>query len=455
MIQNDLRNRRVTVVGLGNSGYNAANLLIDVGAKVRATDSGTGEATERHAAKLKSRGACVETGAHTEGFMKDSELIVVSPGVEDSSLPVKWAMSHDIPMIGEMELGYRFCKGKVIGITGTNGKSTVTTLIGDILKAGGKHAIVCGNIGNSLCGEIPRIRHDSWVVLEVSSFQLEKIDSFHPRIAVILNITDDHMDRYRTLREYFSEKEKICINQTPDDYLVLNHDAENLGPIRNRARAKTFLYSRSGNTNGAYLKGGDIICEVSGAPVKILSIPDITLKGVHNIENVLACAVVGTLAGIRADKIKDAVRNFKGLRHRMELVSVVDGVEYIDDSKGTTVDSTKRALESFNNNVILIAGGKDKNSDYSAVRDAIRNRVSHLIVIGEAKGRIRQALGSSVETHDAADMRDAVRMAKTLATNGASVILSPMCSSFDMFRDYKHRGDVFREAVLELEGRHP
>lgn len=453
MIQTDLRNKRVTVVGLGNSGYNAANLLIDVGAEVWATDAGSAAATCEYAGRLETRGARVETGRHTEGFVKGASLVVLSPGVEDTSPPVQWAFRHNVPIIGEMELGYRYCKGKIIAITGTNGKSTVTTLIGDILRSGGKHTVVCGNIGNSLCGEISRITQDSWIVLEVSSFQLEKVEYFNPHIAMILNITDDHMDRYKTFEEYFAEKEKVFMNQTSDDYLVLNYDAQNLRFLKNMARSKVLFYSRLNPVNGAYLKEEDIICESSGAAVKVLSLSDISLKGVHNVENVIACVLAGTLAGVRPDRIKDAVRNFKGLHHRVELVDIVDGVQYIDDSKGTTVDSTKRALESFEDGVILIAGGKDKNSDYTAVREAVKKRVRHLILIGEARQRIRQALGMVVDTHDAADMSEAVDIAHGLAKSGTSVLLSPMCSSFDMFRDYKHRGEAFKEAVYRLKGR--
>ena len=426
MTQTDLRNKRVTVVGLGNSGYNAANLLIDIGADVRVTDSAKSDMTISYAARLESRGARVEYGKHTEDFVKDSDLVILSPGVEDSSLPVKWASRYNVPIIGEMELGYRYCKGKIIAITGTNGKSTVTTLMGDILKCGGRHAVVCGNIGNSLCGEMPRISEDSWVVLEVSSFQLERIEYFKPHIAIILNITDDHMDRYKTFGEYFAAKEKVFKNQLSDDYLVLNYDAEKLRPFKNFARSKVFFYSRMSRTNGAYLEGKDIICESSGMPVKVLSLSDISLKGVHNTENVTACVLASTLAGVRPDRIREAVRNFKGLHHRVEPVAVIDGIQYIDDSKGTTVDSTKRALESFEKGVILIAGGKDKNSDYTVVRDAVRERVKHLVLIGEAKARIREALGGVVETHDARDMEEAVIIAHGLARSGMVVLLSPM-----------------------------
>ena len=447
----ELRGKKVTVVGLGNSGFNAAMLLVRQGASVWATDAGSGPALSAAAKKLEAAGAHVETGRHTEAFVEGSALVVLSPGVEDASLPVKWAIARKIPLMGEMELGYRFCKGRIIGITGTNGKSTVTTLIGEILQAGGKDAVVCGNIGNSLCGEIDRITDRTWVVLEVSSFQLEKIEYFCPHIALILNITDDHMDRYARFDEYVAAKLKIFAHQASDDHLILNADAPNLRPLGKQARSRVSWYSRLEKVDGAYLRGQDLVSSASGSAETVASLSDMRLKGVHNVENVLACILAGTLAGVPAAAMRRAIQGFTGLHHRVELVGVVDGVEYIDDSKGTTVDSTRRALESFAGRVVLIAGGKDKNSDYTAVRETVRERVGHLIVIGEAKRRIREALGDVVDTHDAADMHDAVRMAHALARAGTAVVLSPMCSSFDMFRDYKHRGEVFKEAVLSLQ----
>ncbi len=261
------------------------------------------------------------------------------------------------------------------------------------------------------------------------------------------------MDRYSKFEDYFAAKEKIFLNQTESDYLILNYDAQNLRRLKNMARSKTFFYSRLENTNGVYIKDSDIICASSGSVLKTLSIEDIFLQGVHNIENVMACVLAGSIVGVRHDSIREAVKSFKGLSHRVELVDVVNGVRYIDDSKGTTVDSTRRALESLKFGVVLIAGGRDKNSDYTALRDALKDRVRHLVLMGEAKEKIRIALGDMAETHDASDMREAVHIAHRLAVPGGSVLLSPMCSSFDMFRDYKQRGDVFKEAVAELKRR--
>ena len=426
----DIKNKMVTIVGLGNSGVNAAILLKDNGASVRATDLSNAPAAREAKKLLESKGISVEIGRHTEDFVKGSDLVVVSPGVEDSSPPVKWANALHIPIIGEMELGYRFCKGKIIAITGTNGKSTVTSLIAQMLKDGDLDVVVCGNIGNSLCGEMPRIKAGTWVVLEVSSFQLEKIELFKPHIAVILNIRDDHMDRYTRFSDYFNEKLKIFRNQDANDYLVLNGNAGELKDIAKSAASKVLFYSKADKRYDTF---------------------DMKLKGTHNVENVLASSLVAGLAGVGADSIKRTVSTFKGLAHRFETVDVVDGVEYIDDSKGTTVDSTYRALESCGKPVILIAGGKDKHSDYCRIKDMVRKKVKRLVLIGEAAGAIKKALEGASPISEAKDMYAAVAAAHSFADKDSLVLLSPMCSSFDMFSSYKERGEVFRRAVKQLK----
>jgi UDP-N-acetylmuramoylalanine--D-glutamate ligase len=446
-----MRNKKVAVIGLGNSGLNAALLLNDIGDIVRVTEGADNAGVRKNAAILDEKKIACEIGRHTKDFMKDSEFAVISPGVEGSSPAVSWANEFNVPIISEMELGYRHCKGKIIAITGTNGKSTVTTLIGEMLKDGHKDTVVCGNIGNSLCGEIGRINEGTWVVLEVSSFQLERVVDFKPAIAVILNITDDHMDRYGKFDDYFNEKLKIFKNQSPNDVLILNRDAEELTGLPNKARSKVLYYSRLAMTNGSYIKGGRIACAAGiGQEEGVCDLKDVRLKGQHNIENVLAGVLVGSLAGVGPDSIRGTLKNFTGLRHRFETVSIIDGVEYIDDSKGTTVDSTLRALESCARPVILIAGGKDKNSDYSLIRDIVKKKVKCLVLIGEAKGRIKESLGRDVDTREAATMQEAVELSRTLANADDLVLLSPMCSSFDMFKDYKERGDVFKKTVLGL-----
>lgn len=447
----DVKGKKVTVIGMGNSGMNAARLLARNGAITRVTDSGNSPQILKAARELSETRVEVEYGGHTKSFIEDSSLVVVSPGVEDSSPPLRWAADKRIPVISEMELGYLFCKGRIIAITGTNGKSTVTSLIGEMLGSGGMDTVICGNIGNSLCGEISRIKNSTWVVLEVSSFQLERIKKFKPHIAVILNITDDHMDRYKRFEDYFNEKLKVFVNQGKDDILILNRDAKNLLPLEKKARSKVLYYSKYDTVNGAYTKDGSVTCMHNGKEINICRVGEWGLKGLHNLENILVSSLVATIAGVKRESVRETLKGFKGLPHRFETVALIDGVEYIDDSKGTTVDSTYRAIESCDKPVILIAGGKDKNSDYSAVEGPVRRMVKKLILIGEASEKIAGALGGVVETVKAKTMQDAVRISHGFAKSGMIVLLSPMCSSFDMFKDYKERGDVFKKAVLELK----
>ncbi len=454
----ELKGKRVTVIGLGNSGVNAALLLVKHGAKVFATDAGINSELKKTKAKLEAKGINVEIGAHTEAFVKGSALVVLSPGVEESSKAVQWAIQHNIRIIGEMELGYQFCKGRIIAITGTNGKSTVTTLIGEILKNGGADAVVCGNIGNSLCGEVAKIKKDTWVVIEVSSAQLERIGTFKPHIAIILNITDDHMDRYKNFYEYFNYKLKIFANQDKNDILILNHDAENLRNIKGLAGSNVLFYSKNKPTTSvhdisAYVKDEWICCICGEGEKEIVHINDIKLKGIHNLENVIVCSLIGMIIGVTARAIRDTVRTFTGLSHRFETVAVVDGVEYIDDSKSTTVDSTKRALESCEKPVILIAGGKDKHSNYNVASAIVEEKARHVILIGEATDAIKKSLIGSAPIYEAKDMDEAVLQSGKLAHNGWIVLLSPMCSSFDMYKSYKERGDKFKEAVKKLKSK--
>jgi UDP-N-acetylmuramoylalanine--D-glutamate ligase len=452
----DLKDKKVTVIGLGNSGVNAAILCRREGASVKATDSGDGPEIRKAKLQLEASGIEVETLGHTAGFIKGQDLVVVSPGVENSSSAMKWAAKYKVNVIGELELGYAFCKGRVIAITGTNGKSTVTTLVGAIMKEAGLDAVVCGNIGNSLCGEVGRIREDTWVVLEVSSAQLERTSRFRPHISVILNITDDHMDRYRGFYEYFNEKLKVFANQTKDDFLILNYDAENLRRLKGLAQSTALFYAKeapsvSGYRIAAFTKDGKVFCACDGAVREVMAVNDIRLKGVHNLENVLASALAAVAAGVEPGHIRGAVASFTGLEHRFETVDTIDGVEYIDDSKGTTVDSTRRALESCTKPVVLIAGGKDKHSDYALIRGTVADRVSHLVLIGEAAPVIKKAIGGLAPTDEARTMQEAVETARRVAKDGWVVLLSPMCSSFDMFKNYKERGEAFREAVRSLK----
>ncbi len=446
-----LKGKKVTVVGLGNSGLNAAILLDEIGAYVRVTDNSDNDDIRSNVERLEHRNIEIELGSHTRPFFEESDLVVLSPGADDSSPAVKWAKELKIPITGEMELGCRFCKGKIIAITGTNGKTTVTELTGNILKDANMEVVVCGNVGNSLCGEVERITPRHWVVLEVSSFQLERIGNFRPHIAVILNVTDDHLDRHGSFGTYFDTKLKTFANQRKEDTLVLNHDAKNLRDLEERAPSKVFFYSKFDEVKGAFTRGGKLFCNVGDIEREVCSIEDIRLKGLHNLENVLASSLIAVLAGARASSIRMGVRGFEGLEHRLQTVDTIDGVEFVNDSKSTTVDSTLRALEAMPGRILLIAGGRDKNSDFGVLRDTITEKVKALILLGEAKEKIRDFIDGSVSTYMVNTLEEAVKEARQLAESGDCVLLSPMCASFDMFKNYKERGEFFKRAVRNLK----
>ncbi|MFH1593847.1 MAG: UDP-N-acetylmuramoyl-L-alanine--D-glutamate ligase [Candidatus Omnitrophota bacterium] len=450
----DLRNKRVTVVGLGNSGINSALLLEKQGAIVSATDSGWNETVKENAKLLESRFVDLEIGRHTESFLNETELIVVSPGVEKSALPLRYAEKNNIPVISELELGYNYCEGRIVAVTGTNGKSTVVSLIGEILRQADRHVNVCGNIGNAFTGEIENIKKETIVVLEISSFQLEDIVSFRPMISVILNIAEDHLDRYKEFDEYICAKKRIFLNQKKGDVTVLNYDDEHLKrlPLSGKFLPKVHYFSCSGKVkSGIYVDGNTIMTSLGGKDRQLFKIGDYSLKGRHNRENVLAAALVATLLGVDSRTIENAVRNFTPLAHRFQLIGTVSGIEFIDDSKATNIHSTDRALRSVEKPAILIAGGKDKGLTYESIVPVVKEKVKMMVLIGETKKRMSDIFKNIVPVEEKATLEEATRAAYKSASKGDCVLLSPMCSSFDMFRNYKHRGEVFCGAVRELE----
>ncbi|NQU95748.1 MAG: UDP-N-acetylmuramoyl-L-alanine--D-glutamate ligase [Candidatus Omnitrophica bacterium] len=448
----DLRNKKVTVVGMGSSGIDSVLLLERAGAIVSITDSGDDESVKERAECLAEKYINLETGRHTESFLEDTELLVVSPGVENGALPIRYANENNIPIISELELGYLFCEGTIVAITGTNGKTTVATLLGEILRSAGIPVNVCGNIGNSLSGETGNIKKDTVVILETSSFQLERIDSFKPKISVILNVTEDHLDRYRNFEEYLDAKKRIFKNQETGDIIVLNYDDKNLRDLikTGKVRSKALYFSMKKKVDGIYLDRGNIKLSLKNKTKNLMVPGDYKLKGAHNTENVMVSCLVATLLGASPDAVKKAVKNFKPLAHRFESVALVGGVEFIDDSKATNIDSTSRALLSLDKPAILIAGGKDKNLSYEKVLPAIKKNVKKIILIGETKPKMRKIFKDFVDVREADTLPEAVILAYKSASPGESVLLSPMCSSFDMFGDYKERGEVFRRAVGEL-----
>jgi len=448
----DLKGKNVAVVGLAKSGLAAALFLKKLGAKALVTDCANNQDVLKSAEVLSREKIKYEIGKHTEKFLTDTELMVISPGAGGDAPPIVWAQRNKIPVISEIELGFLYCKAPVIAVTGTNGKTTVTGLIEDMFKTAHRKVIACGNIGNPFTEKLDDLTSDSAVVLEVSSFQLERIETFKPKVSIILNVTQDHLDRYRNMKEYLSAKCNIFRNQDGSDYLILNHDDHILRNIKNAAGPKVLFFSRFAKVTGAFLEGDVIYCDIDGKSRQSLCAKkDIYLKGDHNIENAMAAVLAAKAFGVSDKDIMKSLSAFKGFAHRFELVSEIDGVRFIDDSKGTTVDSAKRALESCLSQVILIAGGRDKNSDFTLIKDTVKEKVKLVIVIGEAKDKLRAAYGDVTKIYDAETIEAAVQTAHGLAANNDIVLLSPMCASFDMFKDYKHRGDAFKKAVLDLK----
>ncbi|NOX97795.1 MAG: UDP-N-acetylmuramoyl-L-alanine--D-glutamate ligase [Nitrospirae bacterium] len=452
----EVRGKKVTVVGLGKSGLAAAQLLIDRGAEVTVTDKFSGEAIGKRAGKLKERGIKIEVGQHGQEAIEGADLIVVSPGVPPDSLSFTIAREKGIPLIGELELGCYWCEAPIIAITGTNGKSTTVTLIGEMLRAGGRRVNVAGNIGNPFCGEVGKLSKDVLAVVEVSSFQLETIKDFKPFIAVILNVSADHLDRYdNSFSRYLKVKQRLLSNQGTKDFAVLNADDDNLckdDSSHSKAEAETFFFSRKRQLRkGVFVEEGKIIFREGGKSQVILACDELGIKGTHNLENALAATAVALICKVDPRIIAQVLTQFSGLPHRSEFVDEIGGVKFINDSKGTNVGAVVRCLEGLKGQIILIAGGRDKGGDYSILRELVEEKVKALILLGEVKDKIKKALAGTTSIKEVDSMEDAVRVSYSLAVKGETVLLSPACSSFDMFKDFEERGRVFKEAVGHLK----
>jgi len=410
--------KKVVIVGVAKSGLACANLLITLGAKVSITDNQDNESTRLNAEKIEFAQIKVELGRHTPEFIKGNDLVIISPGVPNDALPIVWARELNIPVISEIEFAWRLCPATVIAITGSNGKTTVATLIGKVLESSGRKVFVCGNIGTPFSQEVSKMKEGDFVVLEVSSFQLENIKDFRPKISVILNFSRNHLDRHKDMQEYTEVKKRIYLNQEKSDYAVLNNDDPALKDLSAKIKANVVYFAQSEQLN----------------------------------PNQAAVVSVGSILGIDKDLAIKVLKEFRGLEHRMEYVAEKNGVKFINDSKATTVDSANWALKNIPGPVILIAGGKDKGLDYTQLREAARRKVKEAILIGEAKNKIKAALEGSVSIREAATLEEAVQMAFQKASPGDYVLLSPMCSSFDMFPNYEERGKVFKQVVKRIVG---
>ncbi|HZP21797.1 MAG TPA: UDP-N-acetylmuramoyl-L-alanine--D-glutamate ligase [Terriglobales bacterium] len=451
-----LRNQRVLVVGLGKSGVASALFLAERGARVAVSDAKSPEQLRDEMPLLLDHGISVETGQHGERTFRDQDLIVVSPGVAFDVPQLMHARERGIPVIGEVELAARFLKGHIIAITGSNGKTTTTTLAGEILVAAGEKTLVGGNIGTPAITFVDRASDDAWLVLEISSFQLETIETFHPQIAVVLNVTPDHLDRHGTFANYVAAKARIFENQTGADFAVFNADDQACVAMAKGVTAGTRWFSRTKDVeHGTFVRGDQIVWRDASGERVIMPLGEIQLKGAHNVENVLAAACIGMLVGVAPEQIRAAVAAFKAVEHRLEYAATVRGVDYYNDSKATNVDATIKALESFPGRIHLILGGKDKGSDYTVLNDLLQERVKCVYTIGAAAAKIESQIRGA-EVVSAGTLESAVRRASESASPGDIVLLAPACASFDQFDSYEHRGRTFKELVRQMAVRdHP
>jgi UDP-N-acetylmuramoylalanine--D-glutamate ligase len=451
----DLKGKRVLVVGLGKSGVASALFVKQRGARVAVSDTKTEEELASEIPTLLDRGIMVETGHHGERTFREADLIVVSPGVPEDVPQLKQAREQGIAVIGEMELASRFLQGKIVAITGSNGKTTTTALAGAVLACGQKQVQVGGNIGTPAISLVATSTPETFNVLEISSFQLETIREFRPYIAAILNITPDHLDRHRSFDAYAAAKARIFENQTPEDYTILNAEDTNCVRLAARTRAQVIWFSRVREVGaGAFVRSGKVCWRDSrGGEREIMPVAEIPLKGAHNVENALAAVAVGALAECDPAQIRRAVAEFKAVEHRLEYVATVNGVEYYNDSKATNVDATIKALESFPANVHLILGGKHKGSPYTVLRELLRQRAKRVYTIGAAAEIVENDVRGAVEIVRAGTLDQAVRRAAESAVAGDVVLLAPACASFDQFPSYEHRGRAFKDAVKSLAAR--
>jgi len=448
----EVAGKKILVVGLARSGAAAAEFLVMRGASVTVNDAKP-ESELKDADSLRAKGIEVVTGSHPRELFEKSDLIVVSPGVPLALEPFQQARAAGVPVIGEIELAARFMRGRLIGITGSNGKTTTTTLAGELLKNAGLPAQVGGNIGTPLISLVETSRDDSFTVVELSSFQLEAVDQLRLFVSVIINITPDHLDRYDSMEDYAAAKANVFRNQTANDFAALNADDERVSKMNSLTEARTIFFSRRRElVEGIFLRGAEIIHRASGVERTLITREEILLRGDHNLENVMSALAVGIACGASADSMRETIRNFKGVEHRLEFVAEINGVRFYNDSKATNVDAAIKCIEAFDGGVNVILGGKDKGSDYAPLAPLVRERCSNVILIGAAVDKIAAALENTRPMRRAATMQEAVEIGLKIGKPGETVLLAPACASFDMFDNYEHRGRVFKEAVRRLAG---
>ncbi len=436
---------------MARSGLACAKLLKILGAEVFVTDAKSSNLLTSEVAQLADLNIDFETGGHTSNAITNKDYLVISPGVPLDIPMLKEAQNRGIPIFSEIEVAFWLTDAKIVGITGSNGKTTTTTLVGEILKEDKKESQIGGNIGIPFSTVVEKVSKEGIIVLELSSFQLERIEEFKPYVSAVLNITADHLDRYPDLKSYIDAKLRIFENQTDSDFTVLNADDRNSIELASYLTSKKIFFSTQKELElGAFIKEGMLLYKTNGKEENVIEAKDIGIKGPHNLSNAAAACAICAILEVNPLSIRETLKRFKGVEHRLEEVTTLSGVKFVNDSKATNVDSVWYALQSVEKPIILIAGGKDKGGDFTKLRELVKERVKTLILIGEAKEKIGDALSDLVSTLHSDSLEEAVELSFKEAEAGDTVLLSPACASFDMFKDYQHRGEVFKSSVEHL-----
>ena len=456
----NVADKKVLVLGAARSGIACAKFLAARGATVALNDAQPIEKWSSEALTLKSNGVGLLPGEVPGWLLDQLDLVVISPGVPTKAIPIRYAERAGAEVIGEVELASRYLKGRMVAITGTNGKTTTTSLIAELLKDAGLPTQVGGNIGRPLVSLVENSRDDGWTVVELSSFQLETIKEFHPTVAVVLNVTPNHMDRYESFTDYAAAKHRIFMNQGPGDVAILNADNEIVSRWASGLRAHVVSFSvKQELDEGLFLRGHELVSRSATREQVLLLSDEMKLRGLHNVENVLAALAAGLACGAGPESMRGTIRRFEPVEHRLEFVSQIEGVKFYNDSKATSVDATLKALEAFageeddTGKIVLILGGRGKKAPYSPLAPLLMKKARKLILIGEDAKTIANELGDAASFEWAADMRDAVTLSFQAAQPGDIVLLAPACASFDMFDSFEHRGKVFKEEVQSLKSK--
>lgn len=455
-----MKGQNIVVMGAGVSGLAASGLAARMGGRVTLTDMKPRSKWADHADRVERQGVMIEAGGHRKETFDRAEMVVVSPGIPREHVLIEEAMKRGVPCLSEIEYAYRALvwKGlaphlRLIGITGTKGKTTTTTLVGELLKAAGRSVVVAGNIGEPFSAQVERLMPGSHVVLELSSFQLELVETFHPQVAVVLNISEDHLDRHVSMQAYIEAKVNIFQQQQPGDTAILNLDNRYTPLLQETTRASTVFFSRERTpARGAWLRQGVMITNMLSGhpPVGIVADRDLLIRGPHNVENAMAAIATAALHGVSAGEMATVLRSFRGVPHRQEYVGVVEGVQFINNSQGTNIDAVAKSLQSYESPIVLIAGGRSKGARFEDLLLLLKQRVKTAVLIGEAAAEMEKAWAGAVPLRRVATLEQAVGEAYRVAGAGEVVLLSPACTSFDMFRNYQDRGDQFRRAVKAL-----